>query len=234
MVTATIGSAASHISATTLHSATGISIEDGDSQRRGASTHKKSAEWAEQRYLLVDEVSMLDRVTIEKLDKQPKAITNNTEVFFRGMNILFFSHFLQFPAVSHMDLYQPHPRLDSFGHILWRSLNAVVILTQQIRQAEDAQYAALLRQLRIQQRTDDDIALLNSRIGAPLPSVSTASSPVVTCRHVVCKAINNICLKQTAKTTGILITYCIADSSKPKKNASTRNPSDLILSRLWS
>ena len=108
MNTATTGSAASHISATTLHSGTGIPIEDCDSPKTSSNKIKRSADWVARRYLIVDEINMLDRPNMIKLDRQLKSITANSSTYFGGMNILFFSDFLQFPAVSHMDLYVPH------------------------------------------------------------------------------------------------------------------------------
>ena len=60
------------------------------------------------------------------------------------------------------------------GHDLWRSLNAVVILTQQMRQAEDSMYAEALARIRLHQLTDQDIVMLHSRIGVPIPDSSTA------------------------------------------------------------
>jgi hypothetical protein len=215
IITATTGAAASHISAVTLHSATGISIEECDVPKSPRNTIKRSAEWANRRYLVVDEVSMLDRATMEKLDKQLKRITGNSNVYFGGMNMLFFGDFLQFPTVSHMDLYQSHPKNHSFGHELWRSLTTTIILEEQMRQSDDPIYGDLLHRVRLRQPSDDDIILLNSRIGAPLPT--SCISPVVTRRHTVRRAINNVRLTQASQQAATPITYCIADVFKAKK-----------------
>jgi hypothetical protein len=51
-----------------------------------------------------------------------------------------------------------------------RSLNAVIILRQQMRQSDDSRYATLLKNLRIRQPTQEDIQLLNTRIGITLPN----------------------------------------------------------------
>jgi len=219
MLTATTGSAASHISAVTLHSATGIMIEDCDSpkSRTAANNDRRIAEWAGRRYLSVDEISMLDRSTMVKLDKQLKIITGNSSVYFGGMNIIFFGDFLQFPAVSHMDLYVAQPKLHPFGHDLWRSLNAVVILEKQMRQLDDPCWAALLHRLRLRQPVTDDIDLLHSRVGAPLPPSATTNCPTITRRHTVRKAINNLKLVQASEQSGVPITYCVAGIFKPKK-----------------
>jgi len=150
-----------------------------------------------------------------KLNKQLQIIGCNSSIQFGGFDLLFFGDFLQFPTVSHMDLYIDDSKLHKHGHDLWRSLNAVVILHQQMRQAEDPIYAALLCRLRIRQSLESDIALLYSRIGAPLPSACT--SPVVTRRHIVRNAINNIRLVQAAQRQNVPITYCVAKITKTKK-----------------
>ena len=54
------GSAASHISVVTLHSATGISIEDTDMLKTAVSNIARIAEWTGRRYLIIDEISLLD------------------------------------------------------------------------------------------------------------------------------------------------------------------------------
>ena len=84
-----------------------------------------------------------------KLDKQLQIIACNSSIQFGGLNLLFFGDFLQFPAVSHLDLYISDSKLHTHGHDLWRSLNAVIILDQQMHQAEDPSYTTLLHRLHI-------------------------------------------------------------------------------------
>ena len=109
-----------------------------------------------------------------KLDKQLQIIACNSSIQFGGLNLLFFGDFLQFPAVSHLDLYISDSKLHTHSHDLWRSLNAVIILDQQIHQVEDPSYTILLHHLHIQQSLKSDITLLNSHIDAPLPSGCTS------------------------------------------------------------
>lgn len=129
---------------------------------------------------------MLDPYALVQLDKQLQIIANNSSIIYGGFNILFLGDFLQFPSVSQRDLYvnpDPTPRSYVRGHDLWRSLTDVVVLEEQMREADDPTYAALLRRLRIRQLTDDDVALLNSRVGAPLPPFSTPM--IITRRHTI-------------------------------------------------
>lgn len=60
---------------------------------------------------------------------------------FDGVNVLFLGDFFQLPSVSKLNLWKTKLGRWQQGHDLWRSLKAVVILTQQMRQAEDQRYA---------------------------------------------------------------------------------------------
>ncbi len=53
-----------------------------------------------------------------KLDKQLQIIACNSSIQFGGLNLLFFSDFLQFPTVSHLDLYISDSKLHTHSHYL--------------------------------------------------------------------------------------------------------------------
>ena len=127
IVTATTGTAAFNIKGRTLHSAVGISVENGDGARVVTMSDKKAKEWQDRHYLIVDEVSMMDRKVITQLHTQLCKAKSLPDLKFGGVNIIFTGDFLQIPAVSHFDLYIDNPKWQQ-GHHLWRSLNAVVIL----------------------------------------------------------------------------------------------------------
>jgi PIF1-like helicase len=150
----------------------------------------KLAEWRDRNYMVIDEVSMMDSNVMERLHTRLSTIKSNTNQDFGGVNLIFVSDFLQLPSVSHLDLYNNNPESEWYhGHILWRSLNAVIILMEQIRQIGDPLWAASLSRCRIHQPTDDDIKQLNDRVGAKLKDMQ--SIPVVVRRHNVRQAINN-------------------------------------------
>src|SRR5579859_2829527 len=79
---------------------------------------------------------------------------------------------------------------NGLGYHLWRSLNGVVILTQQIRQARDPSYAALLSHCRVHKPTDNDIEKLRDRIGAKVPNMQSAT--VTVRRHTLRQAIQSM------------------------------------------
>src|SRR5947207_13032774 len=101
-----------------------------------------------------------------------------------------------------------HPTWEK-GHQLWRSLNAVIILRQQMRQADDPAYAELLARIRIHAPTAEDIELLRSRIGAPLPQFCYV--PIIVRRNTLRHAMNDRKLCLMSEITQTLITYCVAD-----------------------
>ena len=64
------------------------------------------------------------------------------------------------------DVYVDKPSQWEYGHQLWRSINVVVLLTEQMRQSEDPEFAAALRRIRLHEPTPEDIEMLNSRVHA--------------------------------------------------------------------
>ena len=155
----------------------------------------------------------MDCKVIEDLHKQLTIVKAKPEVEFGAMNIIFIGDFLQLPAVINPDLYRD-TITRRHGHQLWRLLNAVVILKEQVRQVEDPDYAALLSRLRIRKPTDEDIETLNSRIGAKLPNMK--SIPVVVRRYTLRQAINMRRLRDLQSTSNMHIVHCIADISNLK------------------
>ena len=170
VITAVAGTAAIKIKGNTLHSAVGIPIEFGDNSKitMTKTSKQKIDEWREHTFLIVDEISMMDSKVMIQLNKQLGQLKNMPQKSFGGVNMLFAGDFLQLPSVSHFDLYLDKAKW-RHGHDLWRSLNVVVILREQARQADDPEFAALLRRLRVHMPTDEDIDMLISRIGAPIP-----------------------------------------------------------------
>jgi PIF1-like helicase len=99
IVTATTGTTAFNIGGTTLHSALGLAIEKGDKHR--PMSWAKKREWATRRYIIIDEVSMLDcKLIIKFHNKLCSAKSSKQHVKFGGFNILFLGDFncLAFPS----------------------------------------------------------------------------------------------------------------------------------------
>src|SRR5271155_2283070 len=91
-----------------------------------------------------------------------------------------------------------------------------------MRQAKDQRLANLLSRVHRRCPTDEDLALLYSRVGAPLPS-SVLSPLAIVRRNKLRHAINSERLQQMAALNGDEIVYCTAkvlDKAKDMKNSS--------------
>src|SRR5579859_3135287 len=211
IVTATTGSAAVKIGGTTVHTAVSIPIETADGKRVGKLKEKQLKAWREAQYMIIDEVSMLDCKVMESLHSQLTKAKSKPDIPIGGVNIIFFGNFLQLPAVINPDLYVDQKDW-GLGHRLWRSLNAIVILTRPMRQARDLAYAALLSWVRLRQPTDDDIETLRSRIGVTLPNMESVA--VTVRRHALRQAINMRRLREEEAKSNTRIVYCIANVTR--------------------
>jgi hypothetical protein len=208
IVAATTGTAAVKIKGSTVHSAVSIPIEIDDGNRLGKLSPAQVEAWTERRYMVIDEISMMDCKVMEYLHTQLAIAKANPEVSFGGVNIIFFRDFLQLPAVRNPDLYIDSKEWGA-GHRLWRSLNAVVILKEQMRQAGDPLYASLLSRFRLRVPTDEDIEILRRRIGARLPNMQ--SVPAIVRRHALRHAMNMRRLHVAETKSDGQIIYCVAD-----------------------
>ena len=212
IVTAMTGAAAVKINGSTLHSAVGIAVESGDRDKvKSRVTDKDVTKWKEVDYIIIDEVSMMDAKVMVQLNERLNLLKGTREQgsnAFGGINLLFYGDFYQLPAVSRLDLWRKKLGHWQQGHDLWRSLNAVVILTKQMRQAQDQRYAEAMRRVRLHEPTNEDIEMLNSRSGAPIPD--SLSAPIVVRHHSVCHAINVQKLNDIAYTKNLAIIHCKA------------------------
>lgn len=207
VITAIIGAAAFEIRGATLHSSLGIAVEKGDKPVK--MSREKRAQWEAPRYLIIDEVSMMGSSLMMKLnDKLCIAKSSKASEIFGGINILFVGDFLQLPSPSSDRVYKSRPRYRR-GCDLWRSSNAVVILDEQMRQAEDPRAAELLHRMRYRKPTQADLDLLASRIGAHLDDPDI--TPIVVRRHQLRHRLNMRRLELFAAKTRCPITYCVAN-----------------------
>ena len=213
IVTATTGAAASKINGTTVHSATGISFSKKKRRGDGEDVHvtNKMKDWSDRNYMIVDEMSMMDTDVIASASTKLGHAKSLPSEKFGGVNVIFMGDFLQLASVSSRDLYIDNAKTRT-GHDIWRSLNASVILRHQIRQAGDPRYAQLLHRLRFHKPTDEDIDLLNTRVGVPIPS--HLDLPVIVRRHNLRHAINIEKIHQVSQETGVPIIYCVANVLK--------------------
>jgi PIF1 helicase. len=206
MVIATTGPAAFNPKGITLHSAANLPIGKYERKKLG---EKKGKDWAQRQYLIVDEVSMMDCRMLVNLHKNLRDTKASQDTYFGGVNVIFMGDFLQIPTVSQLDVYVDKPSKWEQGHQLWRSLNAVVLLIDQMRQSDDPEFAAALRRIRIRKPTEEDIDMIMALVGVPLQCPTTI--PIVVRRHKLRHALNTEKLREASQALNIPITHCLAN-----------------------
>ena len=175
------------------------------------------------RYLIVDEVSMLDSSVSLSLHEQLTKIKSKPDCSLGGVNILFVGDFLQLPSVTRSDIYLPNKKQTAAAHVLWRRLNAVDLLIQQMRQANNPILGSLLSRLRIRNPTREDIETLKSRVGVPLPSpLNPASLVYIVRQNAVRSSINSMRIKQVTQGQNLGIANCVARIVKKTADMSYR------------
>ena len=162
-VTASTGIAASHIDGTTIHSWCGIGIlkkleKEDVNAIRFHKYHYQRIVAAE--VLILDEVSMLDSVFIDDLDKILRGV-HGRNVPFGGIRVVMVGDFFQLPPVS-----RDGPVQFAFESESWKQANfTVCYLTEQHRQAEPI-FTGILRSMRFGTMDDEQRQILTSRLGA--------------------------------------------------------------------
>ena len=205
IITAPTGTAVFNVAGITLHSAGNLPIGKQKKKKMGS----KTKHWKDRQYLIVDEVSMMDCKMLVNLNTNLKEAKSQHDDYFGGINIIFMDDFLQLATVSHLDMYVDKPSEWEYGHHLWRSINLVVLLTEQMRQSDDPPFAAAYRRIRFHELTLEDIEMLNSRIDAPLECPT--SVPIVVRRHSLREALNKERLQVASQASDVRITHCLAD-----------------------
>jgi ATP-dependent exoDNAse (exonuclease V) alpha subunit len=144
-ITASTGIAASHLNGTTIHSFCGFGIQRG--LTREALDKIRFNYWNIQRIkhvktLVIDEVSMLDSVNIDDIEKVFRAIHGN-DLPFGGIQVVFVGDFFQLPPVS-----KDNNVKFAFQSLAWEKANLrVCYLTEQHRQS-DQEFLEILTNMR--------------------------------------------------------------------------------------
>jgi len=153
-VTGTTGVAALQINGVTLHSWAGVGLGTGsvDSLVKKIKRSKNSAiRWKKCKFLLIDEVSMLDADFFEKLGEVAKQVRGKM-MPFGGIRLILVGDFFQLPPVDGEYC---------FNTDLWKELNIKThVLTEVFRQ-NDAKFVKILNEVRVGQLTNEAISLLS-------------------------------------------------------------------------
>ena len=144
-----------------------------------------------------------------QLNKISKCLTKakhaNPDLPFGGVDIIFFGDFIQFAPIGDFALYSDwndetvtastdiNEINKKLGQHLWRQVNHVVLLDEQMR-VTDRPYQELLNRLREGKCTDSDIEMLNKRvIGNSVHVISNISgNPIIAPGNKLVMALNNL------------------------------------------
>ena len=119
------------------------------------------ARWCAVRYLIIDEVSMLDIHTWARLDWVARVV-RETDELFGGIVLVLVGDFHQLPPV-YKDGEPETPYI--FQTTLWRRLRPIPILLEyNFRQLEDPEFATFLTHLRTGEITGSDWRLLRRAV----------------------------------------------------------------------
>jgi hypothetical protein len=204
MLLAPTGVAASNIGGNTYHSALGISI--AKKQKPSVSSRVKAL-WSSKTIAIVDEVSMMDLSMLHTINNQckiVKSLDRSSPDLFGGLPIvIFMGDFFQFPPIKGQPLWKD-PRdgndEDSDGQMIWHRFKDVIILDQQMRQAQDPAFRSLLGRARAGALTHEDVAFLNTKVVTDLSRPELQGAVSVVKPNALRHHINRIRLEDFARS----------------------------------
>lgn len=146
-VTATTGLAATHLGGTTIHSWSGIGIQDSLPDRFVDHMSKTRREIIEKTdILLIDEISMMHDYRLDMVDEVCRLVRKQPDTPFGGIQVVMSGDFFQLPPVNRGGGRQGGFVVSSQA---WQELDPVVIyLTEQYRQDEGDDLAEILTAMR--------------------------------------------------------------------------------------
>jgi ATP-dependent exoDNAse (exonuclease V) alpha subunit len=157
-IVAPTGCAAILVNGSTIHSFFGIqgdlSTDNisrciGKLQKRNKKKYNKIRDLE---FLIIDEISMVSNVLFETISNICKIITNNIDETFGGIQLLLVGDFYQLPPIDNTFC---------FKSPLWTQCNIVShLLTINYRQKSDKKFKRILKHLRNDYLTHDDVQLL--------------------------------------------------------------------------
>jgi len=161
-VTATTGIAATHLNGNTIHSWSGIGINnhlDSGFIDRLSKSRKEIIEKTD--ILIIDEISMLHDYRLDMVDEVCKKLRKNN-LPFGGLQVVFSGDFFQLPPINRENNEKSFFAIFSKS---WQELNPVICyMTEQFRQ-DDEDLHRVLNYIRDGDESEDILSMLLARIG---------------------------------------------------------------------
>jgi hypothetical protein len=185
------GAAADVIGGSTYHTSLGISL---NRYRRAGVGARVRRLWARKTIMIIDEASMIDLSALSIINtrcKIARSLDRSSTDLFGGLPVvILMGDFHQFPPVQGQPLWKlPRNETEQDGKLIWCQFKQVIILHEQMRQAEDLPYRNLLTRARTGTLTYDDMLTLNSKVltslAYPYLQDATVVAKLNALRHVI-------------------------------------------------
>ena len=172
--TASKGKAACNINGTTVHTVFQLPLY-GPNKRPKTELKGKELQYLQNKYkylkvLIIDEISMVGKLTFRDLNKFLRQIKNNN-LDFGGTSALLVGDLFQLPPVKQSTIFANPSLTDAWF------LFKLHELTEIVRQKGDPQFAALLNRMREDNHTSEDIEFIKS-----LSETDTKNWPADSCK----------------------------------------------------
>ncbi|CAI5441752.1 unnamed protein product [Caenorhabditis angaria] len=144
-ITAATGVAACQIGGITLHSFAGIGVGSGTEEQcfQLANNQKNIVrQWKQCAYLIIDEISMIDRNYFEKLEYVARAIRHK-DTPFGGIQLIITGDFLQLPPVT-----KDEPQF-CFESDAWNRCMRRTIVLEKVKRQNDQEFVKILHRIRV-------------------------------------------------------------------------------------
>lgn len=146
-ITASTGIAATHIGGVTIHSWSGIGIEEKLTQHQIEDIAQKW--WIEKKIrstqvLIIDEVSMLPASVLDNVDKICRVVKGKHKEPFGGMQVILVGDLFQLPPVTKAG----NEVLFCYKAKVWDELNLKICVIDEQHRQEDMQFLEILTAMR--------------------------------------------------------------------------------------
>jgi hypothetical protein len=195
------GAAADVIGGSTYHTSLGISL---NRYRRGGVAPRVRSLWSRKTVMIIDEVSMIDLSALSIINthcKIARSLDRSSPHLFGGLPVvILMGDFHQFPPVQGQALWKlPRNDTEQDGKLIWNQFQQVIILHEQMRQAEDIPYQNLLGRARSGTLTSDDLSTLNSKAITSLTDPHLQPATVIVKLNSLRHVINRLQIERFAR-----------------------------------
>ena len=196
--TAPTGVAAANISGTTLHSAFSFSFGSNYESLSDKKRDMKRNELKNLKFLIVDEISMIDSDMLYKIHLRLGEIKLKPHELFGGVAVFLFGDILQLRPVRSNYIFEK-PKNDKFtftfiNDSIWKRFKPVILRTNH-RQGENQTYAELLNRIRIGKTMKSDLQTLRERVINRSLSLIPKDVLFVTSTNAAVNDYNEYCLQ---------------------------------------